>query len=207
MPICERSRDSCSCRVRDSLHNIPRDRKILYISILVIVLLGLLALLATGIAYAHSTTTTAHKLALKARTATTTEVVYATVTVTQAPAPIHTSVFVYSNLNAGEIVGICFAVLGGFLLVIILLTCLARCLVKRLDRLIGAGDRPAGNWRGARYSPRYRPRPDGQSSAGEQAGGNYSLRDLTGGGDSAGGGSNAEHAAGGKFGGDYPHER
>jgi hypothetical protein len=214
MPASERTRGSCSCRVEDGVHYISRERKILGITILLIVLLAVLALLGTAIASARSTTTAVHKLALKARMTTITTVVHATTTVihtptlTQSnavvsvsttiihtPTPTHASAVALSKLGLGVIVGICFAVIGGILLASILLCCVARCLAKRINRSIGARGHPAGNSCDEHYSASAR-------SARGQSSGNYSLRDLSGGDHSIGG-----HSGEDKFAGHHPPER
>ncbi len=122
-------------------------------------------------------TTAAHTSVMKARVPDITTVIYATVTSTTTSAltqmPTHTSVAVQNGLNAGAIVGICFAVVCGILLTFVILACVARCLAGRLERLIAVGDRPAGNCCNERHSTE-------AVSTADKIGGGYSLQNLAG---------------------------
>jgi hypothetical protein len=92
------------------------------------------------------------------------------------PMPTHTNIIVQRQLTSDVIAGIWVAALCGFLLIIILLGYVARCLAGRLNHMISAGDHHhVGNCCETPHSAR------GSPAIVENVEAGYSLRDLSGG--------------------------
>jgi hypothetical protein len=123
--------------------------------ILLMTVLAVLALLSTPVASPKPATIAGRMAAIKSRVPTTTTVVYTTTVATTTtaslltPTPTHTSAVVHSGLSSGAIVGILFAVLGGILLAVILIICVA------LRDLSGGGHAPGGHSSGKYLSERW----------------------------------------------------
>jgi hypothetical protein len=195
MPSPERVRDSCSNKIHNRILNVSRECKIITFTILILLLTSLLVCLALGLAYPHATATSFYGATIKARVPdTTTVVVYGTATATVAslltPTPTtHTSIAVQRGFTSGAIAGICIAVICAALLLVILLTCVARCMASRIGRMTRAGDHRPGNFCGEDHSARV-------PSVKKNIGADYSLRDLSEGNGNVGESTTRDHSAG-----------